>query len=380
MNKAFFINGGAGRVLCSMPGLERYAKTHDDFVIVSESWTELYMTNKTLRDHVYMGWQKDLFRDRLLDKNIISPEPYRLNAYFTQKANLIQAFDMLINDLEEVPETGKINIDLSKEEQIIGHNLVGEVKQYTGKDKVIVFQPFGQSVKNEGQFIYDTSGRSFEMTNTVEILTELSKNYGIIVMTQLDIPSWQEMGIGMPKDMNLNQWIGVINAADYFLGCDSVGQHMAHAMKKPATVVIGATFPENISYPDNKNFTIIDNGEGKRRYSPIRLTQDECADRNNEDIMVLEKDDVKKIVKGIKNKLGTGKSSGSKSKSSIPALKPAETASTPFTMGLDSKPKPFGNTSDTFGFGDMKPKKKSKPIDDLIELEKRTTGPQGQTK
>ena len=36
MNKAFFINGGAGRVLCSIPALERYAETHDDFVIVSE--------------------------------------------------------------------------------------------------------------------------------------------------------------------------------------------------------------------------------------------------------------------------------------------------------------------------------------------------------
>ena len=53
---------------------------------------------------------------------------------------------------------------------------------------------------------------------------------------------------------------GVINAADYFLGCDSVGQHFAHAMNKPATIVTGATYPENISYPENKKFTIIDNG------------------------------------------------------------------------------------------------------------------------
>ena len=120
--------------ICSMPGLEKYAKTHDDFVIVSESWTELYMTNKTLRDHVYMGWQKDLLREQLLDKEIISPEPYRLNAYFTQRANLIQAFDMLINDLgDDVPETGEINIDLSKEEQIVGYSLISEVKQVTGK-------------------------------------------------------------------------------------------------------------------------------------------------------------------------------------------------------------------------------------------------------
>ena len=369
MNKAFFINGGAGRVLCSMPGLEKYAKTHDDFIIVSESWTELYMTNKTLRDHVYTGWKQDLFREQLRDKEIISPEPYRLNAYFTQRANLIQAFDMLINDLgDEVPETAPINIDLSKEEQITGYNLVDEVRKFTGKDKVVVFQPFGQSVKNEGQFIYDTSGRSFEMTNVVDLLKELNNNYAVIAMTQLEIPSWQqEMGIAMPKDMSLNQWMGVINAADYFLGCDSVGQHMAHAMKKPATVVIGATFPENISYPGNKKFTIIDVGEGKRRYQPIRLAQDECADRNNEDLMVINNDTIKKIMKSIKNAIGVSKKTTPQMQSSsLPNLNPSNT---PKLTPTNNKPLHLKDTKTILGFDKLDKDKKKKPIDELLELE-----------
>ena len=368
MNKAFFINGGAGRVLCSMPGLEKYAKTHDDFIIVSESWTEMYMTNKTLRDHVYTGWKQDLFREQLRDKEIISPEPYRLNAYFTQRANLIQAFDMLINDLgDEVPETAPINIDLSKEEQIIGYNLVDEVRKFTGKDKVVVFQPFGQSVKNEGQFIYDTSGRSFEMTNVVDLLKELTNNYAVIAMTQLEIPSWQqEMGIAMPKDMSLNQWMGVINAADYFLGCDSVGQHMAHAMKKPATVVIGATFPENISYPGNKKFTIIDVGKDKRRYQPIRLAQDECADRNNEDLMVITNDTIKKIMKSIKNAIGVSKKTTPQMQSSsLPNLNPSNT---PKLTPTNNKPLHLKDTK-TLGFDKLDKDKKKKPIDELLELE-----------
>ena len=61
MNKAFFINGGAGRVLCSMPALEKYAETNDDFVIVSESWGELYLSNKVLRDKVFQNVHKGLF-------------------------------------------------------------------------------------------------------------------------------------------------------------------------------------------------------------------------------------------------------------------------------------------------------------------------------
>ncbi len=118
MNKAFFINGGSGRVLCSMPALERYAETDDNFVIVAESWGELYLCNKKLRDKVYFPMNKDLFENQLKDRKIISPEPYRVNQYFNQKCNLIQAFDIEINGLDDVRETGKLNLDLSKEEQM----------------------------------------------------------------------------------------------------------------------------------------------------------------------------------------------------------------------------------------------------------------------
>jgi ADP-heptose:LPS heptosyltransferase len=111
----------------------------------------------------------------------------------------------------------------------------------------------------------------------------------------------------VPEDADLLKWAGIINAADYFVGCDSVGQHLANALKKPATVVIGSTFPENISYPDNKNFTLIDNGTGKRTYSPIRITHDHGIERDNEDCMILSDETFEKIVKSVQNKLGKPK-------------------------------------------------------------------------
>ena len=269
MNKAFFINGGSGRVLCSMPGLEKYAEKNKDFIIVAESWGELYLANKKLRDHVYFPMNKGLFDDKLKDKKIISPEPYRVNQYFNQKCNLIQAFDIEINELDDVRDTGELQLDLSKKEQIDGYNIVAEVRETLNKDKVVVFQPFGQSSKKEGAFIYDSTGRSFEISNVLQIIDELKKNYGVILMSEIEIPGWESQGIAHPQGLELNSWLGIINAADYFIGCDSVGQHMAHAVKKPATVVIGSTYPENISYPKNKKFTIIDNGKDRRRYSPL---------------------------------------------------------------------------------------------------------------
>lgn len=310
MKKAFFINGGAGRVLCSIPALEWYKQNVDnDVVIVAEAWSELFFASSILRDNVYPIGHKNLFNEKLKDKEIISPEPYRLNAYFNQKCNLVQAFDVLINGLDngKIPETKKFSLDINKSDQLFGYNLVSQAKQALGKDKVVVFQPFGAGVIREGNFVLDTSGRSFELKDVYKIVEELSKHYTIILMTNLEIPVEKQMGAIVPKNVNLLQWMGIIKAADYFLGCDSLGQHYANALNKPATVVIGSTYPENISYPENNNFKIIDNGKEKRRYSPIRITQDFDGERNNEDLMVMEDAQVNKIIKTVVDKLGKSK-------------------------------------------------------------------------
>ena len=356
MKKAFFVNGGAGRVLCSIPALERYAETNDDFIIVSEYWSELFMLNPTIRDKVYPVGQKDLFEDKLKDKKIISTEPYRVNQYFNQKCNLIQAFDIEINELDEIPESRPINIELTKEEQIAGYNIVSEVKSTLTKEKVVVFQPFGSAVKIDGRFIVDSSGRSFELSNTFDIIKNLNKHFSVIVMSDIDIPGIEDMGVSFPRSVPLNVWAGIINASDYFLGCDSVGQHLAHALKKPATVVIGSTYPENISYPDNKDFKIIDLGKDKRKYSPIRIGFAPATDRNNESLMMIDNDrQLKRITDSVVMKIG-------------------KSVNKPNLMGesnfdgvnvMDPGVKPIGEYK---GFASAKKKEKKTVVDEVLEL------------
>ena len=52
-SKAFFINGGAGRVICSIPALEKYAETHDDFIIVAEGGMNFYKGHPVLHKYAY---------------------------------------------------------------------------------------------------------------------------------------------------------------------------------------------------------------------------------------------------------------------------------------------------------------------------------------
>jgi hypothetical protein len=307
MKKAFFISGGAGRVLCAIPALEKFAKTNPEFIIVAEGWPECFSGHPLLQDKVFNVSHKNLFEQHLKDCELITPEPYRLNQYFTQQCDLIQAFDILINGESSDPTTYNITIDLSKKEQITGYNIVDEVRSVKKKEKVIVLQPFGSTAHQQGKFIFDTSGRSFELSDIYKLIESLTKSYAVILMSPIDIPSTTDLGIAHPKNLDLRSWMGIINAADYFIGCDSVGQHIAYALKKPSTIVIGATFPENISYPKCPYFTIVDNGINKRKYSPIRITMDESGDRINENLMILDNAVFSKIIDSVNKKLSVNK-------------------------------------------------------------------------
>tara|TARA_B100000902_G_C27264139_1_gene892498 strand:+ start:127 stop:1353 length:1227 start_codon:yes stop_codon:yes gene_type:complete len=311
-SKAFFINGGAGRVISSIPAFEKYAETNDDFIIVCEGGTDFFKGHPTLDSKVYDHWHKNLFQEHIKQRDCVSPEPYRVWHYYNQKCSLSQAYDMEINGLDEPRELQKPTISLNKTEVINGYNIVEEVKSVTKKDKVVVVQPFGRSVEQMGEFIADPTSRSMPMTATVDIINQLKKDYAVIVMSEYHFPveeneSKTKHPIARPQISDMRVWSAVVDVADHFLGCDSMGQHMARALDKTATVVVGSTYPENISYPGHKDFDIIDVGNGRREYSPIRITQDERVDRFNDESLELDKQQVKQIVESCRKKLGKPK-------------------------------------------------------------------------
>ena len=290
-SKAFFINGGAGRVLCSIPALEKYYEESDDkdFIIVCEGGTDFFKGHPTLYQRAYDHWHKNLFEDKLINMDIVSPEPYRIWEYFNQKCNLSQGFDIGING-KGVRDLQKPTLKISVEEQLTGKQIVKEVKEKTKKDKVLVFQPFGRGTIVQDNMITDPSGRSFEANHVINIVKKLQKDFAIVFMAEFGI-DFEKHGctspVAVPQGATLRHWAGIINESDHFLGCDSVGQHIAYAVGTPATVVIGSTFEENVSYPGAVDFEVLDMGGDRRTYSPIRITIDEVADRTNEGIMVM---------------------------------------------------------------------------------------------
>tara|TARA_Y100000004_G_scaffold193674_1_gene256649 strand:- start:614 stop:1615 length:1002 start_codon:yes stop_codon:yes gene_type:complete len=306
--KAFFINGGAGRVISSIPALEKYAETHDDFIIVCEGGMNFYKAHPKLHKYAFDSWHKNLFEDYIKSRDCVTPEPYRRWHYYNQKCSLAQAFDMEINGLDEPRDVSAPTIKLSKQEAITAINTIEEVKHKSGKDKVIVIQPFGRGAEVQGDFIIDQSSRSFHQSYIVDIINDLRKDYGVIMMSEFQFPygDMSKDQIAWPQT-DIRVWAGIIGAADHFLGCDSVGQHIAKSVDTSVTAVIGSTYPENISYPGDPSFDIIDLGEGKRTFSPIRLTMEDYQDMMNDECMEMTQDDIRKVITSCRKRLGKSK-------------------------------------------------------------------------
>tara|TARA_B100000287_G_scaffold140538_1_gene132383 strand:+ start:3731 stop:4756 length:1026 start_codon:yes stop_codon:yes gene_type:complete len=309
-SKVFFINGGAGRVIASIPALEKYAETHDDFVIVAEGGMNFFKGHPVLDKFAYDHWHKNLFEDKIKHRDCMTPEPYRRWHYYNQKCNIAQAYDMEINGLDEPRELDVPKIKLSKTEAINAINLVEQVKAKTKKDKVIVVQPFGRGAEVQGEYIIDQSSRSFHQREIVEIINNLRKDYAVIIMSEfqfvVDPPDSNQIPCAWPQ-ADIRVWAGIIECADHFLGCDSVGQHIAKSVGTTVTTVIGATFPENISYPDDPNFDIIDIGKGKRVFQPIRLTAEDYQDMMNDECMKMSGENVKEVITSCRKRLGKSK-------------------------------------------------------------------------
>jgi ADP-heptose:LPS heptosyltransferase len=303
---AFFINGGAGRVITSIPAFEAYEKENpnDDFIIVCEAGTDFYKGHPTLHKRAYDTWHKGLFESFIKERNCVSPEPYRVWEYYNQECSLAQAFDIEINN-KGLRDVIIPSVYLNKIEKAQGENVVKEVKETTGKDKVIVIQPFGRTTEED---LIDVTSRSFRAEDMLDIANELKKDFAVILMSeiQLNMKNTKDdnIPIAQPQIPDIRVWAGVINAADHFLGCDSVGQHIAKALDTQSTVVIGSTYPINTSYVDDKSVTIFDIGKDMRVYSPIRITNEEEPDRVNDKCMDLSKAQTKDIVDSIRKKLG----------------------------------------------------------------------------
>ena len=103
--KAYIINGGAGRVICSIPAFEKLNETDKDFIIVCEGGTEMYHGHPTLGARVFDFRHKNLFNDYLKDRDILRQNRIVYGNIITKNVVLLRRLilKLIIKESETYP-------------------------------------------------------------------------------------------------------------------------------------------------------------------------------------------------------------------------------------------------------------------------------------
>ena len=309
MNTTFIITGGAGRVIAAIPALEKYhrLKPKDDFRVIVHGWDMLYWSHPLLQKRTFGINQKGLFDSIIRNTKICSPEPYHNNRFYNQKISLVEAFDEEINKTKKHNDLDIPNLYLSSVEDSTIQDLIQSEKTKQKKRKVVVFQPYGSGVEQIASQPVDTSNRSLSLAAYYQIVKELSKDAVVFYASQ---PQFRHPNdnLSVPfddKQPYLRTMMGLIKHCDYFVGIDTVGQHMARSFDKKGTVMMGATNELNFSYPDH--FDITRKVHREPIYSPWRLAEFDCdfANRENDGIMDFTDDELSGIIANIQTHIGS---------------------------------------------------------------------------
>lgn len=296
----FYIDGGAGRVITAIPALLKYARLNPnkDWAVLIPAWDYLYWGIPELQDRTYGVDTKGVFDNVVYEAdNIITPEPYRVPAYFRQEISLAEAFDREINHTTDHSDLGPPVMIFNKQEVAVAKATIANLKNMQKRQKTVVIQPYGRGAKVEQEEIMDDESRSLDGRSYLSLVKRLAQRYNMIFFGE---PQFQQKADTYAANYtcDLRQWGALIQESDYFIGVDSVGQHMARALGKPGTVLIGSTFAKNTTYPDY--FNIIEK-PGLKKYSPIRITglDSVLANRLNENTMKYSEKEITELYNNI---------------------------------------------------------------------------------
>lgn len=303
-NTTFIITGGAGRVVCAIPALEKYAAQNpsDDFKVVVHGWESLLWSHPELQQRTIGVSQKGTFETVIKHTQVRIPEPYQVHGFYNQQLHLCEAFDQEINHTTDHSDLNYQCLHLSDLEREGAQELIEKYKSEKKQKRAVVFQPYGSGVDIVNHKPVDRTNRSLPQTHAVKLIQEMSQH---AVVLNASHPSHRSRSDTLSVQFDepgcdyLRRLMGLIYHCDYYVGVCSLGQHIARAFNKPGLILMGATHEANYSYPDH--FELYRKPDRVPVYSPWRLSEVdvEFADRSNNGIMNFDHTEMQHIVRTI---------------------------------------------------------------------------------
>ena len=250
MTTVITIDGGLGRSITAIPALLKYHKNNPDeeWYAMIHAWDFVTWGIPELQERTFNPETKGSFDLFWKADKVIYPEPYKIPAYYRNEISLREAFDVAINNSDNHSDLPQMQINLSLPERRKALEIIEEAKEKHKKKKTIVIQPYGSTATPHPLGTYDDSLRSIPKQMLDYFINNLLKDYNVIFMGAKDFHIHNPNTYKPDPDPNLREWMAIIEAADYFIGCDSCGQHICKALNKKASVVVAGTHKVNVTY------------------------------------------------------------------------------------------------------------------------------------
>ena len=300
--KIINIDGGIGRVIAALPALLKYHQNYlnEEWYVSIMGWDYITLGIPELQERSFNPDTKGVWENYFMRADeIVSPEPYRLPNFYKGKISLAEAFDEIINETEEHDDLNYETLNLSHSEIRKGQEIIYRAYEAQGKEKTIVINPYGSTAQICSLGVYDDSLRSLPESMFIQLCELLAEDYNIIYMGYSHLLPEDNKVVYVPHpDLHMREWMGVIAQVDYFIGCDTVGQHIARATETKGCVIMGGTNAINMSYPDY--FRVVQ--RKKAVYSPMRISglQSNLAERLNKECIEYTEDEILDVYEKMK--------------------------------------------------------------------------------
>ena len=300
--KIINIDGGIGRVIAALPALLKYHQNYlnEEWYVSIMGWDYIPLGIPQLQERSFNPDTKGVWENIFLKADkIVSPEPYRLPNFYKGKISLAEAFDEIINETEEHDDLNYETLNLSHSEIRKGQEIIYRAYEEHKKEKTIVINPYGSTAETCPLGVYDDSLRSLPESMFIQLCELLAEDYNMVYMGYSHLLSEDNKFVYVHQpDLHMRDWMGVIAQVDYFIGCDTVGQHIARATGTKGCVIMGGTNAINMSYPDY--FRVIQ--RKKAIYSPMRISgfQSNLAERLNKECIEYTESEILDVYEKIK--------------------------------------------------------------------------------
>ena len=163
MTTVISLDGGLGRIITAIPALLKYHKNHldEEWYITIPGWEFVTWGFPELQERTFSPEAKGTFDLFWKADRVITPEPYRLPAYYRNEISLREAFDVCINDSTDHSKLATDATQLiNARKKRNAYDIIKRSKKKHPKGKTIVIQPYGSSATPHPSGVFDDSLRS----------------------------------------------------------------------------------------------------------------------------------------------------------------------------------------------------------------------------